>query len=207
MKDGKVFKYSLMAFWLLALVSSFAALNWYKQLPGPIGVIKNNWPQNVSYDYHRNQYNFVMFAHPKCGCTKASLIELQNLMNETKSKMNVKIFFYHPKKTLSSWTDTDSKISASKIPGIEVYTDEGGEVARRFGAMTSGQVMVYSPTGDLSYSGGITESRGHIGVNDGARSIASVVETGKTNIKTQPTFGCMLFTEDEIAEYKKAGIR
>lgn len=207
MISGKALKYSLMGFWLFALVGSFAALNWYKQLPGAVGVIKTHWPQNVSYDYHHNQYNFVMFAHPKCGCTKASLGELENLIRDTGSKLNVKIFFYHPKKTPASWTETDSKIAAEKIPGVEVYTDEGGEVARRFGAMTSGQVMVYSPQGDLAYAGGITESRGHVGPNNGSRSIASVVESGITNIKTQPTFGCMLFTEDEIAEYKKAGIR
>lgn len=192
-----------MASWLLVCVVCFGALNFYKLRPGPVGKIQKSWPVNTPFEYDRNFYNLVLFAHPKCGCTYASLVELEKLLNETNNKLKVKVFFYHPKGSGPTWSEGESRKLALKLPATEVYDDVAGIVARNFGAMTSGQVMVYSPGGELTYAGGITESRGHIGDNQGIRSIASVIATGMPNIQMQPTFGCMLFSAEEIKEYSK----
>jgi hypothetical protein len=188
--------------WLILCLVGFGALNWYKLRPGPVGKIAQFWPQNIRIEPNSTYYNLVLFAHPKCSCTYASLVELQKIIAETKSKMKVSIFFYHPKGTNSDWTLGDSKKIAKKLPETQVYDDPGGENARRFGAMTSGQVMVYSPDGKLVFAGGITESRGHIGSNAGSRSIASVVNTGISIISSQRTLGCILFSEKELREYE-----
>ncbi len=195
--------YLFAVLWLLLCAASFGALNWYKLKPGPVGKINSFWPQNIPHEHNRTTYNLVLFAHPRCGCTSASLMELEKILVKTKNNLKVKIFFYHPKGESANWSDGESKTMALKLPNTEVYDDDGGEVARRFGAMTSGQTLVYSLEGKLVYAGGITESRGHTGDNTGARSIASVVETGKTIINTQPVFGCVLFSDREMKEYRK----
>ncbi|MBC7537712.1 MAG: hypothetical protein H7281_02735 [Bacteriovorax sp.] len=200
MKD---INFLMAVIWLVLCLAGLSALNWYKLLPGPVGKISVFWPHNIPLERDRSVYNLVLFAHPKCECTHASLIELEKLLIETKKKMKVVIFFYHPKGTEPGWTSGDSKDLSLKLKMTEVYDDRGGEIARRFGAMTSGQVMVYNPDGKLVFAGGITESRGHIGSNPGTRSIASVVTKGVPIISNQNTFGCLLFSEQEMKEYQR----
>ena len=193
----------LFSAWLMLCLASFMALNWYKMQPGPVGKLQRVWPQNVQVSFDKNKFNLIMFAHPKCGCTTASLIELEKILHTYAKQINVKIFFYRPTGSDENWSNGDSKKMASKIINVLVYDDEGGQIARRFGALTSGQVMLYSHNGELNYAGGITESRGHIGANAGSRSIASVIDTGKASLKMEHTFGCVLFNEAELKEYKR----
>lgn len=189
--------------WLTLCIGCLLGLNWYKMQPGPVGKLLTFWPQNISIAHDRNLYNIVMFAHPQCGCTYASLVELDKLIQSHPKKFKSKIFFYRPTGSKPSWSDGESKTMAKKLENVSVFDDEGGQIARRFGAMTSGQVMVYSPKGHLYYAGGITESRGHVGSNAGSRSIANIVETNKPSSKAEHTFGCVLFNESEMKAYKR----
>ena len=49
--------------------------------------------------------------------------------------------------------------------------DDDGAEARRFGAETSGQTLLYDARGALAFSGGITGARGHAGDNAGRASL------------------------------------
>jgi len=76
-----------------------------------------------------------------------------------------------------------------------VLTDEDGIEARSFGAVTSGQALLYSAQGRLLFSGGITESRGHSGDNAGRSAIESLVMNGSEGLRTPastPVYGCPL---------------
>src|SRR5436190_6315 len=80
------------------------------------------------------------------------------------------------------------------IPGVTVRADVDGEAARRFGAATSGQALLYTADGRLLFSGGITESRGHEGDNAGRSAIAALVLGAEpTKLATSPVYGCPLF--------------
>jgi hypothetical protein len=196
-------KYLIFGVWLILCLGCFVGLNWYKMQPGPVGKLLTYWPQNIEIKHDQNLYNIVMFAHPKCGCTYSSVVELEKLLRLKNKKINAKIFFYRPTGSKKDWSDGESKKLASKLEGAKVYDDEGGQIARHFGAMTSGQVMLFSPEGKLYYAGGITESRGHVGVNAGSRAIASVAETGIPSEKREHTYGCVLFSEKEMQDYKR----
>ena len=199
-KNRKIF---LGILWLSLCVGGFAGLNWYKMQPGPVGKLLSHWPHNIGISHDYGLYNIVLFAHPQCGCTNATMVELEKIIHQEKNKLNVKIFFYRPKGSEQNWSDGKAKKLASTLPVTTIYDDEGGQIARRFGALTSGQVMLYSPNGKLEYAGGITESRGHIGANAGSRAIASIVETGVSNSKREHAFGCALFNEAEMKEYNR----
>ena len=55
--------------------------------------------------------------------------------------------------------------SAAAIPGVTVHVDHDGGEARRFGAETSGFVVLYDAHGELLFAGGITTGRGQAGDN------------------------------------------
>jgi len=71
--------------------------------------------------------------------------------------------------------------------------DDDGLEATRFGVITSGQTVLYDPSGALLFSGGITGARGHAGDNAGRASLVSLLNQGKTDLSSTSVFGCPLF--------------
>lgn len=72
-----------------------------------------------------------------------------------------------------------------------IVTSDRGE-ARRFGARTSGFVVVYDAVGALRFSGGITVTRGHIGHNLGHVLVDELVHGLRNGTFQTPVFGCSL---------------
>jgi hypothetical protein len=73
--------------------------------------------------------------------------------------------------------------------------DPGGAIARRLGAHTSGQVLVYGRAGELVFQGGLTAARGHEGANRGRDAIRRLVETGAPTEPETAVFGCPLASD------------
>ncbi len=71
--------------------------------------------------------------------------------------------------------------------------DQNAALARRFGAETSGHVILYGPDGKLKFSGGITRSRGDIGDNTGRRALHDLLAERSSAFASNPIFGCPLF--------------
>ena len=74
------------------------------------------------------------------------------------------------------WADSDIARDAAAIPGVLTFRDEDGDEARRFGAATSGHVMLYDAAGRLHFSGGITPARGHEGDSLGRDAVIDLIE-------------------------------
>ena len=68
---------------------------------------------------------------------------------------------------------------------------------------TSGQVLLYQPSGRLAFSGGITPARGHSGDNPGSDAVLSLVRREARQADGVPVtcrvFGCPLFDNPVIA--------
>jgi hypothetical protein len=78
--------------------------------------------------------------------------------------------------------------------------DNGGEEAKRFGALTSGHFLLYRPSGELVFKGGITPSRGHRGDNAGLTAAVDWVTGGKSTTSETKPFGCALVSLSTKAE-------
>ena len=70
--------------------------------------------------------------------------------------------------------------------------DKGGTEARRFRVAGSGTTLLYAPTGQLLFSGGVTASRGHEGASVGSEAITRWVLRGSAPTVHAPVFGCAL---------------
>jgi glyoxylase-like metal-dependent hydrolase (beta-lactamase superfamily II) len=100
------------------------------------------------------------------------------------------VLFYRPRQFPAGWERTDLWRSAAAIPGVTVLVDPDGLEAERFGAKTSGHVLVYDSAGRLLFSGGITGSRGHEGDNDGSDSVLRLLTHGPPPRRHTLVFGC-----------------
>ena len=181
----------LTAVWLMLVISGMGYLLIHDFTPGKESRFTPQfWPGGMMRNVDRP--TLVMFAHPKCPCTRASIDELAVLMARSQGLVDARVIFFRPKGIDESWTRTDLWQSAAAIPGVSVQSDEDGRLAREFHATASGHVVLYDTQGQLVFSGGITESRGHSGDNVGLVAIVDILHHRPASATRTPTFGCAL---------------
>jgi hypothetical protein len=138
------------------------------------------------------KFRLLMFVHPQCPCSQASLSELELLMRHCAASLDAKVFFVQPQGLDEAWLKGALWKRASAIPGVEVAVDKQGKEAALFGAETSGSVCLYAPDGTLRFQGGITGARGHEGDNVGLSFIEQSVLEGRPGLSRTAVFGCSL---------------
>lgn len=179
--------------WLATLVSGLLYFNTYETTPGPAGSSSSKWPRSTAVRFSPGEINLLVFAHPRCPCTRASLDELKALLQDCPTRMPTHILFWVPPNASSAWTTSELWKQAGAIANAQVVADEGGEQARCFGATTSGHLMVFAPDGTRIYSGGLTNARGKSGNDSGLTLIRSLIIQQRTLPSETPVFGCPLF--------------
>lgn len=180
--------------WLLITLVGMAVLVRYEQTPGPINRQPSHWPANSSLYLHDDGHTLILFAHPRCPCTRASLRELQRLMSRLGGRVEATVAFLQPAGQARDWSETDLWDLAGKIPHTRRFRDLRGREASRFGASTSGHTVLFDTKGRRVFSGGITISRGHEGNSPGRAAIERHVSGSAKRPDNAPVFGCCLRT-------------
>ena len=133
-----------------------------------------------------------VFVLPQCPCSEATLSELERIQARTATKLAITIFEEYPVGHESDWLATPLVRRAKANAGWQTVPDPGGLEAKRFGASTSGFVILWDPAGNKAFQGGITPSRGHEGDNAGSDAIETFVLSGRSILKSTPVYGCSL---------------
>ena len=177
--------------WIGLVGSGFLVLYAYGYEPGARGTTSPIWPEGAAFAREPGATTLLMLAHPRCPCTHASVAELHRLQATCGDKLQIIVAFCRPD---ASWSKTDLWKYAESIPQAQVLWDDGGHLARTFGAETSGHVVVHGAQGRLIMSGGITPSRGHEGDGPGRRAITAAVRHSNRAHETTraPVYGCPL---------------
>jgi hypothetical protein len=103
------------------------------------------------------------------------------------------VLFLKPEGFTDNWAQSDLWRTAAALPGVTVARDVDGREARRFGAATSGQTLLYDSNGALLFSGGITGARAHAGDNAGRSALVALLNHGRPDRTGTSVFGCPLF--------------
>jgi hypothetical protein len=185
-----------LALWIPVVGFGIRTLWQYAGTPGRAATPPAVWPVHTLTRPAPGRASLIIFVHPQCPCSRATMGELAWVMARCREKVGVSVWFYAPAQEPGNWSRTELWRSAAAIPGVRVFEDRDGSEARRFGASTSGQALLYDSGGHLVFNGGITALRGHSGDNYGRDAIVSLVY-GKTPIRqTTPVFGCSLYREE-----------
>ncbi|XZE20540.1 hypothetical protein SH449x_000415 [Pirellulaceae bacterium SH449] len=175
-----------------------------------------SWPESSAIEKSNRTPHLLVFVHPFCPCTRATLMNLDYAV----SSKNLKVTIVQ----LSSIRFENIHTPLAKIEevthgrGWDLVFDTDGAEARKFGVATSGECLLFAPSGQLVFSGGVTAMRGHIGRNKPLSSLMAhidslegdllqrrlqpallntfTVDQSKEKIDIFPTFGCPLFCED-----------
>ena len=182
----------LLAAWLACVTAGFLVLAVYEKQPGPSADAPSDWPAGCALPPPAGRHVLVMFGHPHCPCTRASMSELERIAARTRGRLDVHVVFYADRALGDGWERGDLWEQATAIPHARVWSDPEGVLAGRFDARTSGQALVYAPDGRLVFRGGITGSRGHAGDNEGKNAVLDLVQGGEPESDGTPVFGCAL---------------
>ena len=191
-------KIALLSFvlvgWLGLISVGVFELNQYSYTPGAPESGLSDWPAKSSLIRQSDgRPTVVMFLHPKCPCSRASVDELANLQTETTGLAKVVVLFLKPESWSTAEVEGELWKTVSLIPGVERRLYTKGTDASLFGAKTSGQVLVFDGEGQKVFSGGITAGRGEKGRSAGRNIISSYLKTGELERGKQlPVFGCSL---------------
>ncbi|HEY2841144.1 MAG TPA: hypothetical protein VGJ26_18455, partial [Pirellulales bacterium] len=153
--------------WFLFSVTGLWMLFQYVSTPGGQPAAPQDWPSECSIERATDAQTLVMFVHPHCPCTRASLRELERVVAQSGGAVNPRIVISLPSEAPADWRSTELRNLAERIPGSIVIDDADGEEARRFGVGISGTTLLYDARGKLAFQGGITAGRGHQGDNAG----------------------------------------
>jgi hypothetical protein len=182
----------LTCIWMLATGAGFYTLLEYGSTPGEAGRPVSDWPAVSRIDRDPARANLVLTIHPHCPCSRATIDALADVMTRCLGLATAHVLFCRPAGFPEGWERTDLWHSAARIPGVRVLCDEDGLEAKRFGAETSGQVVLYSREGALLFNGGINVARGHLGGSPSLESLISCLTQAKPDRTPWPVFGCPL---------------
>lgn len=140
--------------------------------------------------------SLVLFVHPQCPCTRATIGELARIVAQCQGRLETFVLVFKPAQSSQEWEQTALCQEARAIPGVRVLSDADGREARRFAAKTSGQVALFDAAGRLVFSGGITGSRGHSGDNAGRTAVVSLVNGAASERDRTFVFGCSLLNPE-----------
>ncbi len=181
----------LALLWLGLIGLGFVAWERYDTTPGESAAAAGGPGQRST---------LVMFLHPHCPCSRASLNELADLLGGPHPPVSVRVVFVRPKGVPTGWEKTALWDAAAGLPGVVPTCDEGGAEARRAGATTSGHVVLFDSAGERAFGGGISRARGRQGGGPGRRAVEVIWAGRDPGVREFPVYGCPLLTAESCSD-------
>lgn len=181
--------------WCIAVACGFSILITYSSMAGSGSDSPTNWPNGIELVHANAGYTLLVFIHPKCPCTFATVSELERLVAEINHPCQIVFLLDCPRLKQAEWSRSALASRCNAFPGGRVVLDFDGEMATRFQAKNSGQCLLYLK-GKLLFQGGVTTERGHEGQSLGRIALRQMLSGQRTILRRTPVFGCELFQLD-----------
>jgi hypothetical protein len=181
--------------WAATVGGMYHAVRRFETTPGRGAAARTSWPVNSRIVPEPDRWTLVMLIHPHCSCTRASLQELERIIEMSGPSLQTYVLVYRPSDFKAGWEKTETFDAAKRLQRARVIVDPDGREARLFGGFTSGQTFLYDREGVLRFSGGVTSLRGHAGVNRGSMDVVEIVHATARQ-STHPVFGCAIVTTE-----------
>src|SRR3981081_1763389 len=82
-----------VALWISLVGFGMSVLWRYSNTPGRPATPLAGWPSDVPVQPQKGRSTLVMFAHPNCPCSRASIGELAIIMARSPEKLDAHVFF------------------------------------------------------------------------------------------------------------------
>lgn len=181
-----------MAAWGLAIGAGMLLMHAHALSPGDPGTPPTRWPAGSRLGRDGVRPQLLIFLHPRCPCSRASVTELAEILARCEGRLAARAVLYRPAGSNDAWFEPGLLAALLEIPGLEVTADPDGAETRRFGLATSGHVLVFGADGKLTFSGGLTPGRGQSGNEAGRSALRARLVGPSPRGPDEPVFGCPL---------------
>jgi hypothetical protein len=181
--------------WLFGIIHFSLQMMAFDSTPGARAEAPPLWPAQSTISHVAGRKVLVMFIHPECSCSHASLEQLALLENLLGGQLTARVVLWH------SGSSAASGRWRQRADAVPVVDDRDGREARIFGAKTSGQTMIYNEYGRLIYAGGLTVLRGEAGGERALQDIARVIKESRNSGVERPVFGCPIYKQPQAEHF------
>ena len=156
------------------------------------------WPAESTIVRTERRPTLLLFLHPKCPCSRATVGELERLpvLVPNSALPNICVIAAAPRSIGDLWWSSSFLTRAARLPNAHLVRDPGGVETAIFGARVSGTVLLFDPAGNRLYAGGVTMSRGHAGDNVGLQAVTSLLVDHDADVPSIPPLGCVMVREN-----------
>jgi hypothetical protein len=151
------------------------------------------WPLASGLKLGRDERTLLVFLHPKCTCSQATVAQIVKLKERARNGFRIILAVWQPASSDGSW-DSLTPLGVDQLSDYQVAWDRGGRLAGLFDAHTSGQIFIYEKDGRLVFAGGATSSRGGADEGPSLAALESLLqEKGNSysvGLRSMPVFGC-----------------
>jgi hypothetical protein len=176
--------------WIVAVSTGLLTLVAHTNAPGETAAVRREVPAESKIGFSADRFTLVMFVHPHCPCSMASMRELARVRSRHPEAADIQVWFYRPAGEGNDWVQTSLWDLARQTAAREPLIDDEGRVAASLGARTSGHALLFDDDRQLLYSGGITSSRGHEGDSVNVQSLERLLRRESAQFVQYPVFGC-----------------
>ncbi|HTI51110.1 MAG TPA: hypothetical protein VL475_09165 [Planctomycetaceae bacterium] len=177
--------------WCVLLGAGWWHLCRYTYRPSAVATTLSEWPHETAFA-PSSGFRIVMFVHPLCPCSDASIRELENSLARMPAKVSVTVIAVTAGLTAEDLESSGLIAELSAMPRIGLYVDATGAERKRFGAAVSGEVVAFDANGRRVYHGGLTPGRGHQGESVGQGQLEALARGESAAPCESPVFGCLL---------------
>lgn len=175
--------------WVMFVLIICGCLVGYSYIPGKQG--HAHVPQKTSLILSETSPTLLVFIHPKCTCSQATLEELGKLLPEIKGTKTFVVFNVLDE----NWNESEHWETVKKLSGVTAVSDRNGIETKNFGVETSGHAILLDENRRIVFAGGLTAARGHTGESTGGEFIRSWHRKRGSETLISKVFGCGLFGE------------
>ncbi|MEP6901110.1 MAG: hypothetical protein ABJA66_05130, partial [Actinomycetota bacterium] len=136
--------------WAIAIGIGTVWITDYSTRPGRAANSPSGLPSGYLSENPAKLPKLLVFLHPYCPCSRATLTELNRLVEKNKDLVEVSVFIYQPSDQSPEWSKSDLWQTAEEIPNVKLSAISEAEL-QKFGAITSGQTLLYDADGLLVF--------------------------------------------------------
>lgn len=185
--------------WTAAVLYGLVLLWEFNLKAGPEVATEARWPVGSELAGPEGNPKLVVFLHPQCPCSRATVDELAVVLARVDRKLDVDAVFVSGSGDRIEESGLWNQVRA--LPGVQARVDVNDREAGLFSAATSGDAFLYDGKGVLKYRGGLTPARGHQGDSFGVDAVVGIVnEGGGEKLVTGPVYGCALSSVESPAK-------
>jgi len=185
--------------WIAVAVAGWYGISAYGFAGDPQATtsIVAQWPTDSAIGRMSGRPTLVLFLHPQCPCSRATVAELERLpvLVPSEALPDICVVASAPRAIGDLWWSSSLLNRSARLPNARLVRDSGGVETALFGARVSGTVLLFDADGKRLYAGGVTMARGHSGDNVGLQAITDLLVDHDANVSTVPPLGCDMVRE------------